>query len=172
MAFEVLETVLQPDARFVSRCIVENEIARQMTRADHHAGLADLELNGAVPVDVKAAFDRARNTIIYAFFDYDLFVVGEVQALGALEPALKFRMNGHGGSARHTLRNLVDRVRRARVLPPTAPGKMPLNDPIEVVVALRNGLLHGNAEVHSPGMAMGILEGCAQWINHVFQNQT
>jgi hypothetical protein len=45
--------------------------------------------------------------MIYAFFDYDLLVVGEVQALGAFEIALKHRLNGHGGASRGTLRNLI-----------------------------------------------------------------
>jgi hypothetical protein len=36
--------------------------------------------------------------MVYAFFDYDLFVVGEVQAFGAFELALKHRLNGHGGA--------------------------------------------------------------------------
>lgn len=172
MAFKSLDTVLQPDPRMVGLCVVENGMARQMMLADHHACLRSIQLNSAVPVDVQAAFDRARNTAIYAFFDYDLFVVSEVQALGALELALKFRMNGHGGSARGTLRNLVDRARKSGVLPPTVAGHMPLNDPIEALVALRNGLSHGNTDIHSPGMAMGILEACAQWIDHVFPDPT
>lgn len=172
MAFKSLDTVLQPDPRFVGLCVVENGMARQITLADHHTCLAEIQLNGAVPVDVTAAFDRARNAIVYAFFIYDLLVVGEVQALGALELALKFRMNGHGGSARGTLRNLVDRARKAGVLPQAAPGNLPLNDPIEALVALRNGLSHGSADIHSPGMAMGILEACSQWIDHVFPNPT
>ncbi len=172
MAFKALETVLLPDRRFVGLCVVENGTARQMTLADHHACLAEIQLNSAVPVSVTTAFDRARNAIIYAFFDYDLLVVGEVQALGALELALKFRTNGHGGSARGTLRNLVDRARKAGVLPQKAPGDMLLNDPIEALVALRNGLAHGSADIHSPAMAVGILEACAQWIDHVFPNPT
>ena len=49
---------------------------------------------------------------------------------------------------------------------------MLLNDPIEALVALRNGLAHGSADIHSPAMAMGILEACAQWIDHVFPNPT
>lgn len=172
MTFKPLDKVLQPDPRFVGLRVVENGMARQMTLADHHACLAEIQLNSAVPDDLTAAFDRARNAMIYAFFDYDLLVVGEVQALGVLELALKFRMNGHGGSARGTLRNLVDRARKAGVLPPTVPGNMPLNDPIEALVTLRNGLSHGNADIHSPGMAMGILEACAQWIDYVFPNPT
>lgn len=61
-----------------------------MTLADHHGALASVGLKGVAPAEVVLAFDRARNTIIYAFFDYDLFVVGEVQAFGAFELALRY----------------------------------------------------------------------------------
>src|SRR6185312_5612178 len=118
MAFKAVENILQPDPRFADLCVVENGTVRRMTLADHHGALADISLSGTAPADVAAAFDRARNTIIYAFFDYDLFVVGEVQAFGAFELALKHRLNGHGGAARGTLRNLVDRARKGGFLPP------------------------------------------------------
>ena len=106
------------------------------------------------------AFDRARNTMIYAFFDYDLFVVGEVQAFGALELALKHRVNGHGGPTRGTLRKLVDQARKAKILPSLAPAGQGLADPVEALIALRNGLSHGNSEIYSPGMALEVAAAC------------
>jgi len=67
-----------------------------------------------------------------------------------------------------TLRNLVDRARKAGVLPHIAPGNIPLNDPIEALIALRNGLSHGSADIHSPGMAMDVLAICSGWIDFLF----
>jgi hypothetical protein len=168
MTFKTVENILQPDPRFADLCVVENGMARRMTLADHHGALADISLAGAAPADVEAAFDRARNTIIYAFFDYDLFVVGEVQAFGAFELALKHRLNGHGAAARGTLRNLVDRARKAGVLPALVPGPTVVSDPIEALIALRNGLSHGTSDIHSPGMALEVVAACASWIDHVF----
>jgi hypothetical protein len=168
MAFKTVESILQPDPRFADLCVVENGTARRMTLADHHAALANVGLTGVAPADVVAAFDRARNTIVYAFFDYDLFVVGEVQAFGAFELALKHRLNGHGGAARGTLRNLVDRARKAGVLPALVPGAHTLSDPIEALIALRNGLSHGTSDIHSPGMALDVVKACASWIDHVY----
>lgn len=139
-----------------------------MTLADHHGAIADISLSDAVPGEVGAAFDRARNTVIYAFFDYDLFVVGEVQAFGAFELALKHRLNGHGGAARGTLRNLVDRARKAGILPALVPGPTVVSDPIEALIALRNGLSHGTSDIHSPGMALEVVAACASWIDHEF----
>jgi hypothetical protein len=171
MVFKTVENILQPDPRFADLCVVENGGARRMTIADHHGALSSVGLTGTAPTDVVQAFDRARNTIISAFFDYDLFVVGEVQAFGAFELALKHRLNGHGGGARGTLRNLVDRARKAGVLPALMPGPTAISDPIEALIALRNGLSHGTSVIHSPGMALDVVAACASWIDHVFPSQ-
>lgn len=168
MAFKSVESILQPDPRFADLCVVELGVPRRITLADHHAAIASIRLAGAAPVDVRAALDRARNTMIYAFFDYDLFVVGEVQAFGAFELALKHRLNGHGGAQRGTLRNLVDRARKAAILPPVVSGSINLADPIEALITLRNGLSHGSSEVHSPAMALDVVAACASWIDHVY----
>jgi hypothetical protein len=168
MGFKTVENLLQPDPRFADLCVVENDKARRMTLVDHHGAMADISLSGAAPADVATAFDRARHTIICAFFDYDLFVVGEVQAFGAFELALKHRLNGHGGAARGTLRNLVHRARTGGVLPALIPGPTAVSDPIDALIALRKGLSHGTSDIHSPEMALEVVAACASWIDHVF----
>ena len=92
MSFKSADEILQPDRRFADLCVVENGVARRMGLADHHGAIASIALNGAAPVEVGMALHRARNMLIYAFFDYDLFVVGELQAFGAFELALKHRL--------------------------------------------------------------------------------
>ncbi|WP_221098234.1 hypothetical protein [Rhizobium binae] len=93
-----------------------------MTLEDHHSSLCGINLRGIAPAEVTTAFDRARNVMLYAFFDYDLFVVGEVQAVGAFELALKHQLNGHGGRSRGTLRNLVDQARKKACCHANFPG--------------------------------------------------
>ncbi|WP_292146348.1 hypothetical protein [Mesorhizobium sp.] len=139
-----------------------------MAFRDHHTGIVDVGLKGTPPTEVQKAFDRARSVMIYAFFDYDLFVVGEIQAFGAFELALKFRLNGHGGATRGTLRNLFDQARKAGALPPIVSGSIPIADPVEALIVLRNGLSHGNADVHTPGMALDVVAACADWIDFLF----
>lgn len=168
MPFKTFDDILKPDARLADLCVVEGGLARRMTLADHHGTVASINLSDAVPEEVDAAFDRARNTVVYAFFDYDLFVVGEVQAFGAFELALKHRLNGHGDASRGTLRNLVDRARKGGHLPALMPGANSLSDPIEALIALRNGLSHGTSDIHSPGMALEVVEACAFWISHLY----
>ena len=171
MAFKLVDNILQSDPRFAELCIVENGVTRCMTLADHHALLAGISLTEQVPKEIHAAFDRARNALIYAFFDYDLLVVGEVQAAGAFELALKLRLNGSGGTASGGLRNLVERARKKGILPPRASGTPELSDPILAIIHLRNGLSHGTSDVHSPRMALDLIEACASWINHVYSPQ-
>lgn len=172
MAFKSVDSILQPDPRFADLCIVENGLIRPIALADHHLALAGITLTDLAPDEVQVAFDRARNTIIYAFFDYDLFVVGEIQAFGAFELALKHRLNSHGGASRGTLRNLVDRARKAGILPlPARNANTPI-DPIEALILLRNELSHGTSDIHSPGMALQLVETCAFWINHVCSQQS
>ncbi|HKR38405.1 MAG TPA: hypothetical protein VJU59_01800 [Paraburkholderia sp.] len=167
MIFKSVDSILEPDPRFANLCVIENGAARGMTLADHHAALAGISLADLVPEDVRAAFDRARNATIYAFFDYDLFVVGEAQAFGALELALKRRLNGSGSASRGTLRKLVGRARNAGVLPPLGSGANTFLDPIEALIELRNELSHGTSDIHSPAMALHVMGTCAFWINHV-----
>ena len=95
-------------------------------------------------------------------------MLGEVQAFGAFELALKHRLNGNGGAARGTLRNLVDRARKTGVLPAPITGPTVVSDPIEALIALRNGLSHGTSDIHTPGMAFEVVAACASWIDHVF----
>jgi hypothetical protein len=91
-----------------------------------------------------------------------------MQAFGAFELALKYRLNGHGGTTRGTLRSLVDRARKAVILPPQNPFGPAVADPIEALIVLRNGLSHGSSEIHSPGMAFEVVATCAHWIDQVF----
>lgn len=168
MSFKATEAILQPDPRFADLCIVEEGSVRRMTLAGHHAALARINLAGLVPMEVRMAFDRARNVMVYAFFDYDLFVVGEVLAFGAFELALKHRLSDHGGVTRGTLRNLVDQARKAAILPPIVRGRQRVADPVEALITLRNGLSHGTSDTHSPGMALNVVSACASWIDHLF----
>ncbi|MFM0210071.1 hypothetical protein PQQ96_21955 [Paraburkholderia sediminicola] len=66
MAFKSVDSILQPDPRFADLCIVKNGLIRPVSLADHHSALAGITLTDLMPDEVQVAFDRARNTIIYA----------------------------------------------------------------------------------------------------------
>jgi hypothetical protein len=173
MAFKSAADILNPDCRFDNLCVVEAGIVRSMTLADHHQMICEVALRGDAPTEVREAFDRARNILLYSYFDYDLTVVAEVQAFGAFELSLKHRLNGHGGQAKGTLRNLVDRARKQKIFealpaPPEDGSWRPPTDRVEIMIMLRNDLAHGTANIHTPGMSTQILELCAWGIDTVF----
>lgn len=167
LTIKPIDRVLIPDQRFAHLAVLDAEGFRPMGFDDHYSSISRITIGEMTPIDVLNAFDRARNVMIYAFFEYDLFVVGEVQAFGALELALKHRLNGHGGSAKGTLRNLTERARKQGILPAEVKATHGCVDPISALIGLRNELSHGTSAVHSPGMALPILEACAHWIDHV-----
>ena len=168
MAYKTVDQILQPDSRFDNLCVVEPGGVRFMNLADHHQMIGDVPLTGSAPDEVRDAYDRARNTMLYAFFDYDLLVVGEIQAFGAFELALKHRINGHGLDAKGSLRTLVDRARKQGIFPKIADPSQPFADRIEAMIALRNGLAHGTSQIHPPGMALQVLVACAWGIDAAF----
>jgi len=168
MAYKSADEILKPDSRFDNVCVPDGTGWRLITVADHHQMIGEIALGGSAPVEVRDAYDRARSIMLYAYFDYDLLVVGEAQAFGAFELALKHRINGHGLQEKGTLRNLVDRARKAGIFPKLVPGAAITDDPVEVMILLRNDLAHGNSHIHPPGMALQILEMCASGIDTVF----
>ncbi len=168
MAYKTAEEILKPDSRFEGFVVLEDDGHRPMTIFDHHASIGRVVLAGAAPAEVCDAYDRARNNMLYAFFDYDLFVVGEVQAYGAFELALKHRINGHGGEGKGSMRTLVDQARKAGIFPKLAAGAGPFDDPVEAMILMRNSLAHGNSQIHTPGLALQVLNSCAWGIDTVF----
>lgn len=168
MTFKAWDQVLKADPRFASLSVIDKDGVRVMDIAAHHQAIGMVSLLGEAPLDVCAAFDRARNILLYAYFAYDLLVVGENQALAAFELALKHRLAGYPVKGKETLRNLVDRARKHGILPAAQPSGGMFMDPVEAMIHMRNALAHGTADIHSPGMTMDVLEACAREIDSLF----
>jgi hypothetical protein len=167
MMFKTRDQIMLPDPRFATLCVVRDGFSGYMKIGDHYDAIAAIALTGSPPAEVRMAFDRARNVMLYSWFTYELLIVAEVQALSAFELALAHRLAAHPVKGWQSMRNLVDRARRFGILPPLdAP--IGLMDPIEALVALRNALSHGTADTHSPAMAADVLEACAREIAALF----
>lgn len=168
MPFRPAKDILRPDPRFTDHVVTVGLLVRQMTMADHYAQIAMIDLDATVPGVIRAAFDRARSVLLYAWFDYDLLVVGESQAFSAFELALKHRVLRSSGHRKGTLRNLIDQARKHGILPPLAAPSNGQIDPIEALLHLRNALAHGTSDIHSPTMALQVVGACATAINDLF----
>jgi len=92
--FKLEEEILVPDRRFALLHDVNTSEACPTAIADHYRLVDRVLINQAVPIEVRTSFDRARNVFLYAWFCYELLVVSEIQAFGALELALKHRLLG------------------------------------------------------------------------------
>lgn len=163
MTFKSMDQILQVDARYEGLVVIDGDGVRPIDLAAHHAAVAQIALNGAAPSEVRDAFDRARNLFLYAYFDYDLLVNAEIQALGTVELALRLRL---AGKSSDTLHNLVERARKHAIFPPWS-RPQPI-DRAQSLVAMRNGLSHGTTDIHSPGIAMIVVEVCAWAIDCAF----
>jgi hypothetical protein len=170
MTFKKADQILEPDPRFASLVMCDERGVGAVDLGEHHRAIAAVDLANDVPPEVRAAFERARSALLYSYFDYDLLVVCEAQAFAAFEMALRQRLASNQAKQEGTLHALVERGRKHGVLPPLkAPGGS--MDPFIAIVRLRNGLAHGTTDVHSPGMAMQVLELCARQIDRLFSRQ-
>jgi hypothetical protein len=193
-----LDQVMQPDRRYQSMVIIDPERpggTRPMTLADHHQAVASFEIGPAVPADVSAQFDKARNIFIYAWFDYDLIPVAAGLAFGAIELALSMKAVADGlikikrppGLAellqiaieRDWIRDdrfpsfVRKRARRFEGEMPEMP--KPHADPqafcrtlATTIPYLRNEFAHGRYYVYPPGAALSGLELAAEIISQLY----
>jgi hypothetical protein len=98
-----------------------------------------------------------------AWFCYELLVVSELQAFGALELALKLRLLGSSQEV-SSLGSLLRLARQDGLLP----SRVGIIDQLDALLAMRNALAHGALEVHKPEMSLAVLLGCAEVINRLY----
>lgn len=92
--FKSLEEVTTVDVRntfFILRNRVTGE-SRPQELKDHYESVSRFTLDPAVPEKVQSRFNTAKNVLLYTWFVYDFYPVGEMQALSALELALRERI--------------------------------------------------------------------------------
>jgi hypothetical protein len=161
--FKLEEEILVPDKRFAALYGVNALGICKVTIADHYRRIDGLSINPVAPLEVHTSFDRARNVFIYAWFCYELLVVSELQAFGALELALKLRLLRSSQKV-SSLGSLLRLARQNRLLPP----KVGATDQLDALLAIRNALAHGALQVHTPEMSLTVLLGCAEVINLLY----
>lgn len=159
--------IFTPDPRSIGFAVVTDQTVRKISIADHHREIDAIYPVGNIPTEVATVFDRARNTMLFAFFEYELWVVGELQAFGAFELAIKFRLDSVGILSSRTLRKHIDRARKHGIIPQmsSGPGKL---DAYEALILMRNELSHGSFDIHTPAMALSILRACSDQISYLY----
>jgi hypothetical protein len=133
---------------------------------DHHADVAAVTISAAAPFEVREAFDRARNALLYGWYVYELGSLAESQAYSTLEMALRMRLGVKGGKGAPGLKLLLVRARDDGLLPHVDHRRV--DHLIELVAHLRNTWNHGTSNLHDPGTTLSMLRTTADLINDLF----
>jgi hypothetical protein len=162
--FKLESEILLPDPRFAALRTVKASGVSAVNVADHYRHAERISIIPTAPLEVRASFDRARNVFLYAWFCYELLVVSELQAFGALELALKLKVFS-GSQRASSLGRLFRTARQNGLLPPP---KTDAIDHLDALLLMRNSLAHGTFEIHTPDMSLTVLSGCAEVINQLY----
>ena len=156
-----LDQMLQPDDRYALVMAPDGQGGfRPTTMADHHDLVSSVVLSANAPPEVRQMFCRALHAALYAWFDYELTALAELQAYAALEAALR----GYFQQEDSSLWNLVERAVSKGLFEPML-GNVELK---VALTTLRNEAAHGSTHFGTPGMALTMIAYCAQLIGRLY----
>src|SRR3546814_8004699 len=122
MAFPTAETLGQPDPRFLDLVRIIDGRARPMEFADQYEAMVTLELSANTPPEVRASFDRGRSIFLFAWYDYELLVPAELQALAAFEMAIQMKLRAIGHEMKGKMHTLIEKGRKGGIIPSIGAG--------------------------------------------------
>ncbi len=159
---------LTPDPRFATTVAVEADgTARPLTFADHYGLVASLDTITGAPAPVRTAFQRALHCFLYSWFDYEMMVIAEAQAIASFELALKLKLNRPADAPPlHGLNQRLKAAIDAGHLPRPDPAQQP--DEYLILRSIRNELAHGSGDVHSPALVVEVFVRCGAFIGQLY----
>lgn len=182
-SFRTPQNFLLPDPR--------NQYFGYSKFEDLHSRIVELSLSKNHPQQISIAFDTAKNLYLYAWYVYRFFAVSELQALVALEMALKTiaRANGKNHEGLSQLLKLAvemnwlddDKITQAQRLKHkpsdlevSAPDSESSSSYLALLAwnlpALRNMYGHGDKHLSSARSAFLTLEICRDLIDQLPTN--
>ncbi len=137
---------------------------RKMTGNDWAREFLSVELGGQVPEGVSEPFAVARGALLYGWFFFPMFLLGEDQLHRVLETAVKTRYAELGGPRRRpTLEHAIDWLTDCKVIPPEDRERW------EGVRMMRNVASHPEQQgAMAPGPVLRTLRETAHDINRLF----
>ena len=135
-----------------------------LTLKDHYLSIEALALGIAAPADLITVWDRARNTLLYSWFSYDLNSVAPLQAFVALELGLRMRL-GDRAKGSPGMQGLLEKAVSDGIV--IDPYKRP---PTLAAMAgkMRNHWGHGTPNVADPNLAVQTFEFCKGLISALY----
>lgn len=136
----------------------------QMTGEDWAQALLSVNLSDAVPVEIRDLFSVARGAMVYGWFFYPMFRLGEEQLFRVVETAAKVRCRDFADCGKpRSFNEAITQLARHGVIPVEDTARW------AAVRHLRNMASHPErASVVPPGMAVGTLHGTARDIDSLF----
>jgi hypothetical protein len=137
---------------------------REMAGQDWAREFLSVELARQVPEHVSELFAVARGALLYGWFFYPMFLLGEDQLHRVLETAVKTRYAQLGGPRRRpTLKHALGWLTERNVIPPEDAGRW------DGVRHMRNAAAHPERQgAMAPGTALRTLRETAHDINRLF----
>src|ERR1700722_19805822 len=107
-----LPTIYEPDDRFQHLSFHDQAVGhiRPLCAGDLYNDVRLIELNSAVPPEVRYQFDLARNAYLYSWFVYDFATLAEEHSYIVLEMALRHRAKSEGLKSNSTLKPYLQRA--------------------------------------------------------------
>jgi hypothetical protein len=151
---------MQPDERWrIFMCNDPETGVRPLTFTDHYGDICRLDLPPVGIPLVERLYERAQHCLLYSWLDYELSLVAEAQAFTSADLALKLRVNDP------KVVNFAPRLKHAVeqgwvTPPPPKPDDAPAEwqGTHQMLVALRNDLMHGSAQVHDFSIAAMVFD--------------
>jgi hypothetical protein len=137
----------------------------QMTGEKWASQFLSVELTDAVPVEIQDLFAIARGAMVYGWFYYPMFRLGEEQLFRVIEAAAKIRCRELDDD--RDPRSFSEAIQRL-----VREGVIPTEDTERWTAArrLRNMASHPErASVVPPGMAVRMLQGAARDLDSLFR---
>jgi hypothetical protein len=156
-----LDQILEPDSRYANVMTPDDHGGfRPMTLADHHDMVSGIRLSSTAPDEIRQMFDRSLHAALYAWFDYELTALAELQAYATLKAALR----GYFQQEDSNLWNLTERAVSKTLFEPML-GNVELK---VALTTLRNTAAHGSTNFGTPGMALTMIAYCARLIGRLY----
>ncbi len=169
-----LEEVSEPDERNLYFLVTESSgHARKLTLKDIHEHVASIQLDPAVPDNIKSHFAQAQNLAVYSWYYYPFNVTSQFLGFVSVEYALQIKS---GKDA--TFKELIQLAVREGWIKDNGFSIAKLREEgeksyvetlVEVMPRLRNTLAHGSNMLHNN--ALSSLRICAEFINQLFRKE-
>jgi len=161
------EKILEPDWR---TSVTAGSDGDRASLEDFYKMICKIQIQANVNNDIKAQFETAKNSLLYAWFSYRLGMLAAKHAISTVELALRLYI-ATPDKPRIALNSLLEKsnsegmVNFKKIKPNMKPESL-----IKYIKDFRNNLAHGSHTLVTTNAIFDYLEICAAIINQLFDH--